>query len=116
MSAIIKSTQRLFENTARARVQSTLLIMGREWVERHGYSWEMLCAGPSEWPWRQSTPTVNPGQEIRRAITELNSFSDRELHDLRIHRSGIENAVRHGRCEQGRYEHDSQLEPQKSVA
>ena len=111
MSAVIRATKRFFEATARARVQSTLLIMGREWVERHGYSWELLHAGVNEWPWRQSTTAVQPEKEIRRAITELNSFSDRELHDLRIHRSGIENAVRHGRCE-----NDPQLEPQKSVA
>ena len=111
MSAIIKATQRFFEATARARVQSTLLSMGREWVERQGYSWELLRSGVSEFPWRQSTATVQSEKAIRRAITELNSFSDRELHDLRIHRSGIENAVGHSHSE-----NNSQLEPQKSVA
>jgi uncharacterized protein YjiS (DUF1127 family) len=111
MSAIIKSTGRFFEATSRARVQSTLLTMGRDWVEHHGYSWELLRAGVSEWPWRQSPETVVAEQEINRAIAELNSYSDRELHDLRISRCGIENAVRYGRCE-----NDFAQVPQKSAA
>jgi hypothetical protein len=111
MSAIIKSTGRFFDATAKARVQSTLLTMGREWAERHGYSWELLRAGVSEWPWRQSPESDNAEQEIKRAIAELNSFSDRELHDLRINRCGIENAVRYGRCE-----NDFAHVPEKSAA
>ena len=97
MFAIIKSTGRLFDTIARARVQSALLAMGRVWVERHGYSWELLRAGVSEWPWRQSTQAVTAERETRRAIAELSHYSDRELDDLRIHRGGIENAVRYGR-------------------
>ena len=111
MSAIIKSTRRFFDATAKARVQSTLLTMGREWVERHGYSWELLRAGISEWPWRQSPEARAAEQEIKRAIAELNSFSDRELEDIRIVRCDIENAVRYGRCEND-FAHD----PDKSAA
>jgi uncharacterized protein YjiS (DUF1127 family) len=111
MSAIIKSTGRVFDTIARARVHSTLLTMGREWVERNGYSWELLRAGVSEWPWRQNPETVAAEKEIKRAIAELKDFSDRELHDLRIHRRCIENAVRYGRGDNG-FEQD----PQKSAA
>lgn len=111
MSVMIKSTGRLFDTIAKARVQSTLLVMGRVWVERHGYSWELLRAGVSEWPWRQNTEAVATERGTRRAIAELNRFSDRELHDLRIHRGGIENAVRHGRTD-NRFAQDQE----KSVA
>ena len=48
ISTIIESTGRFFDTIARARVQSTLLTMGREWVERNGYSWELLRAGVGE--------------------------------------------------------------------
>ena len=111
MFAIIKSRGRLFDTIAWARVQSALLAMGRVWVERHGYSWELLRAGVNEWPWRQSTEAATTERESRRAIAELNRFSDRELHDLRIHRSGIENAVRNGRAGI-----DFEQDPEKSAA
>ena len=97
MSAMIKSTGRLFDSIARARVQSALLAMGPVWVERHGYSWKLLRAGVNEWPWRQSTEAAT-GRESRRAIAELNRFSDRELHDLHAHRGEIENTLRYGRA------------------
>jgi len=111
MTAMIESTGRLFDTIAKARVQSALLAMGRVWVERHGYSWELLRAGVSEWPWRQSTEAVATERETRRAIAELNRFSDRELHDLRIHRAGIESAVRYGRSGV-----DFEQDPEKSAA
>jgi len=111
ISTIIESTGRFFDTIARARVQSTLLTMGREWVERNGYSWELLRAGVSEWPWRQTTEAVATGLETRRAIAELNHFSDRELHGLRIQRSDIENPLR---CDHP--DIDSEQDPEKSAA
>jgi len=38
-----------------------------------------------------------PEREIRRAVRELQSYSDAELNELGIGRGGIEQAVRHGR-------------------
>lgn len=98
MSAIIKSTGCMFDTIARARVQSALLAMGRVWVEQHGYSWEMLRVGVSEWPWHQGTEAATTEQENGHAIADLNRCSDRELHDLRIHRGDIGNALRDGRA------------------
>lgn len=38
-----------------------------------------------------------PEPEIRRAVRELQSYSDAELNELGLSRAGIEDAVRHGR-------------------
>ena len=99
MSKVLKSMEGFFESIARARVQSTLLSMGRDRVEKYGYSYDMLRAGVSEWPWRATPEAVAEAKEVKRAISELNNFSNRELHELGINRNGIENAVRYGRPE-----------------
>lgn len=99
MSRVLQSLENFFESIALARVQSTLLSMGREWVEAQGYSYEMLRAGVHKWPWRETPEAIAEQKEIKQAITELSSFSDRELHELGINRNGIENAVRYGRPE-----------------
>ncbi|MCG6889305.1 MAG: hypothetical protein LJE92_06920 [Gammaproteobacteria bacterium] len=111
ISTIIESTGRFFDTIARARVQSTLLTMGREWVERNGYSWELLRGGVSEWPWRQTTQAIATDLDTRRTIAELNHSSDREPHDLRIPTGGIENVAR---CD--RADIDFEQDPEKSAA
>ncbi|MGB0671911.1 MAG: DUF1127 domain-containing protein [Rhodospirillales bacterium] len=35
-------------------------------------------------------------RKVRKAVEELSLFSDRELHDLSVTRTGIEHAVRNG--------------------
>ncbi len=97
ISKTIKSMQHFFESTAKARVNSTLLTMGQEWVEDKGYSYAALRVGVSAWPWRQSPEEVASEREIKRVIGELKSYTDRELRELSIARSDIETAVRHGR-------------------
>ena len=91
-----KALERHFDAIARARVQSSLLILGPAWVEKYGYSWTALRGGVDGWPWRKPASSSTEEKEIRRAIRELKAMSDRELRDLGIARSGIEAAVRHG--------------------
>lgn len=67
----IDSGGNFFERIARARMQSTLLSMGRVWVERHGYSWELLRAGTAYWPWRQTLEAVAGKPGTRRAGLDL---------------------------------------------
>ena len=93
----VKSMKHFFENLAKARMQSTLLSMGREWVESNGYSYEAVKAGVSKWPWHSSPEKVTREKEISRAIRELRSYNDRELRDIGMARSEIEYAVRYGR-------------------
>ena len=90
------ATTKALEATARARVQSTLLSMGPEWVEKYGCSYDSLRAGVNEWPWRQTSEKEIEAQQVKRAVKELNSYSDVELNELGIARSNIEFAVRHG--------------------
>lgn len=108
---IFNSVGNFFDRIARARMQSTLLAMGRDWVERQGYSWELLRAGTDYWPWRQTPAAAAEEREIRRSIRELKQFSDRELQEIGISRGSIESAVRYGNAE-----NDADLRPGKSVA
>ena len=101
LTNIWQSMQRHFAAVAKARVQSTLLTMGPEWVERYGYSYQSLRNGIDAWPWRQTPEKAAEEKEIRRAIRELSHMSDRELRDLGIARSGIESAVRNGHPDRG---------------
>ncbi len=64
ISNIARALQRFFEATAKARVNSVLLGMGREKVEELGYSYEALRAGPSAWPWRKTTQDSAVTSEI----------------------------------------------------
>lgn len=45
----------------------------------------------------QDVPATRKSTEIKRAINELNAYSDRELAELGVTRNGIEEAVRFGR-------------------
>ena len=71
LSKFIKSIGVFFDLIAKARMQSTLLGMGREWVERHGYSYDLLRAGTSEWPWREAEATVTGEQPLEHKVSDL---------------------------------------------
>jgi uncharacterized protein YjiS (DUF1127 family) len=101
ISKAIESFRHFFDATAKARMLSTLLGMGPEWVEMRGYSYALLRKGIGAWPWRQDPAQTAEEKEIRRAIRELKGFSDRELRDLGIARAGIESAVRYGHPDRG---------------
>lgn len=76
ISKTAKAIQRFFEATAKARVNSTLLGMGREKVEQLGYSYEALQAGPSAWPWRKTTHDSAATGAIGMQLREHNDFSE----------------------------------------
>ena len=76
ISKTAKAIQRFFEATAKARVNSTLLGMGREKVEELGYSYEALQIGPSAWPWRKTTHDSAATGEIRAQVRGLNEISE----------------------------------------
>ena len=54
LKRIITAIQNACAAMARARVYSTLIMLGREQVESYGYSWEALRQGPSAYPWPQA--------------------------------------------------------------
>ena len=72
ISKTAKAIQRFFEAMAKARVNSTLLGMGREKIEVLGYSYEALRMGPSAWPWRKTTQKSAGNSEAGTAISSLN--------------------------------------------
>lgn len=101
-----------FQRNALARVAPTiheqLTRMEPVHLERAGISLELLAKGPSAYPWREQSieapqPVVTSISEpsekmkIRRAIAELDGYSDAELADLGIARGDIHHVVRFGR-------------------
>ena len=96
ISKTINSVAKFFDKMAKVRVQSWLMRMGPEWVERNGYSYKDIQIGISKWPWRQSPEKIAEEKEISRAIRELKSYNDNELRDIGIPRSKIEYMVRYG--------------------
>ena len=97
---------RHMERNAAYRVHEQISKMDSDHLIRAGISLELLAKGPAAYPWRaerieqRATVTKMPQDKeaaIRQAITELKSFSDNELADLGISRSGIAHAARYGR-------------------
>ena len=76
ISKTAKAIQRFFEAMAKARVNSTLLGMGREKVEELGYSYEALLVGPSAWPWRKTTHDSAATGKIGAQVRGLNEISE----------------------------------------
>lgn len=90
ISSTVQALQRFFEATAKARVNSTLLGMGRAKVEQLGYSYEALLQGPNAWPWRKTTQDSARERELQGHIPESHGFCDRQLDDTGIPRHGVE--------------------------
>lgn len=99
-------------HNGRVRARQELMRMSERQLTDFGFSRELLMEGVSAWPWRVesdevvavetsvSGSAVKPSharQEIKQAINELSSYSDRELAELGVTRNGIEEAVRYGR-------------------
>ncbi len=95
-----------FRQLGRNRLRSQLLLSSNRVLKDMGFSHELLLQGVSAWPWRIDGE-MNEAKvysifrehkkEIRQAISELESFTDRELSDLGIVRCNIESIVRYGR-------------------
>jgi uncharacterized protein YjiS (DUF1127 family) len=92
-------------NFGRNRLRSQLLSCSDHVLEDMGFSRELLLQGVSAWPWRldgeQNEAKVysifsKHEKEIRQAINELESYTDRELSDIGIVRCDIESIVRNG--------------------
>ncbi len=94
-----------FANEMRAReiVRQEFMRMNDRQLEDLGISRERLEWGAGAWPWRYDFEIAKPisgsNQKQIEAIRELNEYNDRELADLGLSRSGIVDAVKHGRPE-----------------
>lgn len=111
MSSKLKNSfYRVIEGIGRARVRRHLLNYSNRELADMGFSRRLLEVGTSTWPWREAPPEAAPGvapvsaTEQRRAVAELQAYSDAELNDLGLNRAGIEDAVRHGRPVDGERE------------
>lgn len=87
------------------RLRIQLLGSSDRLLEDMGFSRELLLQGVSAWPWRVDGEHNEARiysifneyeKEIRQAISELESYSDRELADIGIARCDIESVVRDG--------------------
>ena len=88
---------------ARKRTCEILLNSSDRMLEDGGFSRELLQKGVAAWPWQATDDDQNmrairfDSATTRKAILELQSYSENELHDLGITRGTIKEAVRHGR-------------------
>ena len=90
------------ELAGRERLRKELLGYSERRLEDMGFSSSKLMEGLSAWPWRIEEVVVTNNvtsiaQVNAKAIQELELYSDRELADLGISRSGIYDAVMNGR-------------------
>lgn len=97
------------EKRAAIRVYDHIKLVDPTALRAAGISIELLSQGPAAFPWRTNPNEKVSGQidmpsaikasesEIRTGISELQSFSDAELHDLGISRGDIAHVVRFGR-------------------
>jgi len=127
MTNIINNIKEAFVNAAvhngKSRLRNQLLSMSDRQLEDYGFSKTLLAEGVSAWPWRvdsvadavaagaslraqgindspavtQVVPAKMSRKSIRRAVKELNSYSDRELAELGVNRQSIKEVVRFGR-------------------
>ena len=87
----------------RKRACEVLLRSSDRLLEDAGFSRELLQKGVDAWPWRSSdsAPELRPIQldklTLKRAVHELKSYSDQDLHDLGITRGTITESVVNGR-------------------
>ncbi len=102
---VIKNLYSSFDNyltrLGRSRVRDELLKSSDRILEDAGFSRALLESGVDAWPWHAAT-TETTVQSVKidekaTAIQELESFSDRDLHDLGIARGSIIDAVMFGR-------------------
>lgn len=110
-------------NSSKSRLRTQLLGMSDRQLEDYGFSRDALLQGISAWPWRvdgvadaisagtslhaegltdapvitQVAPAKISRKSIRKAVKELNSYSDRELAELGVTRQSIKEVVRYGR-------------------
>lgn len=91
-----------FENymTRRGRIEAHRILMGQDdkTLQDIGIDRHELLGGVKNWPWDGSATQQKVAPvKTARAIRELNSYSDRELHDIGINRGMIADAVANGR-------------------
>ena len=127
MSNIFNNIKEAFVNAAmqngKAKLRTQLLGMSDRQLDDYGFSRAALLSGVSAWPWRadsvadavaagtslkaeglaiapqltQVAPPKVSRKSIRKAVKELNSYSDRELAELGVARNSIKEVVRYGR-------------------
>lgn len=87
----------------RERARQGLLGLNDRLLQDNGFSRELLEAGTQAWPWLMdaaqgaSEPLNLKHLRREKAVSELESYSDRELLDLGIARGSIRQVVESGR-------------------
>ena len=76
----------LFENMAKARVNSTLLSIDRQQLQAWGYSYEALQRGPSAWPWRLDDGPLEAGLPSKATLVPPSTRIDIDLDGQEIRR------------------------------
>lgn len=89
----------------RLEAHRILMAMSDDTLEDIGISKAALTSGVDYWPWDEAT-LIRKHREAQiakmtaaeaQAVRELNGFNDKELRDIGINRSMINDAVKYGR-------------------
>lgn len=123
-----------FIKLGRERARNSLLMLNDRLLEDIGVSRELLLKGNSAWPWRIDSVEIKSNapqdrkiinvysmasekeDEIKRAINELRSYSDRELADIGVARNDIEFVVRNGRSRLDEDPRNQNMNTQQQIA
>jgi uncharacterized protein YjiS (DUF1127 family) len=100
---MVKGYERYLTHRGRRKALEILLRADDRMLADNGFSRDLLELGLKGWPWRTTEEQAFPVRTdslpavAQKAVTELQSFSDAELHDLGITRGTIHDAVANGR-------------------
>lgn len=103
LKTMAKRYDRYMTMVGRRKAREVLLNSSDRMLADAGFSRELLEKGVAAWPWLsadadQSLQPVNyDALTTRHAVSELQDYSDNDLHDLGITRGKIKDAVQHGR-------------------
>lgn len=105
LSKLSSSVMNALELSGRSKTLSYLKTLSDANLEDLGFSRELMSQGLAAYPWKaqdfDNLATLNEtratSQEIKNAIAELQAYNDRDLADIGIARSEIEDVVINGR-------------------
>ncbi len=101
LAALGTSFEKYMTHRGRVEALNILRAQDEKTLEDIGVCRHELVGGVKNWPWdgsvtRQATQAPSQIEQIK-AVRELSTYSDRELHDLGINRGMITYAVVNGR-------------------
>ena len=100
---LLKSILAVIQDSKKREMLNYLHELPTWYLEKLGFSPDLLTQGMSAWPWREDEQEKgienleNAIADEKRSVNDLSAYTDAELHDLGISRGSIKTSVRYGR-------------------